>query len=444
MIRQIGRGCLTSACLQSGGTALHKRQVGGMMATMDSPDPYAALCCAPYRRYFLGNFLSITGVQMQTTAVGWDLYIRTGDEFALGLAGLVQFLPIVTLFLLSGHVADRLPRRWIIFIAQSAIATASSCLALIAWWTADYRLIYACLLAVGIARAFQQPAKAALLPLLVPTEHFGNAVTWNSTGFQLASVLGPAAAGLTIKWAESPVAVYLLDAAAAGCFMLTLFFLPVRQAKRVPRALSFDELAAGFRFLWKHQVILGALSLDLFAVLLGGAVTLLPVYAETILHVGPSGLGWLRTAPAIGALVMAIFLAHRPPLANAGWLLLGSVAGFGIATIGFGLSTSFGFSMAMLILTGALDNISVVIRNTLVQMLTPDELRGRVSAVNSLFIGASNELGGFESGTVAHFFGPVVSVVSGGIGTIGVVVMTGAMLPKLRRYGRPDDEAVAE
>jgi MFS family permease len=204
--------------------------------------------------------------------------------------------------------------------------------------------------------------------------------------------------------------------------------------------MHVDELAAGFRFVWSHPLILGALSLDLFAVLLGGAVTLLPVYAEDILKVGPSGLGWLRTAPAIGALLMAILLAHRKPLAQAGTAMLLSVAGFGVATIVFGASRNFTLSVLMLLLTGALDNISVVIRHTLVQTKTPDHLRGRVSAVNSLFIGASNELGGFESGLVAHYFGPVVSVVSGGIGTILVVICTALAIPELRRYGKLGEE----
>jgi MFS family permease len=403
---------------------------------MTSHDPYAALRLADYRRYFVGNFASNFGLQMQTTAVGWDIYQRTDSTLALGMAGLIQFLPVITLFLLAGHAADRFSRKWIILIAQIVVAASSLGLALISWTHAHYGLIYVCLAAVGIARAFQQPAKSALLPLLVPTEHFSNAVTWNSSGFHLASVLGPAAGGLMIKLTESPVSTYMLDAIAAGVFVGALLGTRVRPMDHVHRALSFEQLSAGFRFVWHHQIVLGALALDLFAVLLGGAVTLLPTFARDILHVGPSGLGWLRTAPAMGALLMAIVLAHRPPLTRAGLALLWSVAGFGIATIVFGLSTNFALSMVMLFLTGALDNISVVIRHTLVQTLTPDALRGRVSAVNSLFIGASNELGGFESGLVAYLFTPQVSVVSGGVGTVLVVILTALALPKLRDYDR--------
>jgi MFS family permease len=256
----------------------------------------------------------------------------------------------------------------------------------------------------------------------------------------MASVLGPAAAGLLIKWTHSPLPVYLVDAAAAIAFIGCLTLIRLRPSINVQRGLDLRELVAGFRFVWSHQLILGALSLDLFAVLLGGAVTLLPVYAEDILQVGPSGLGWLRTAPAVGALLMAIVLAHRPPLGRAGLVMLLSVAGFGAATVVFGFSRSFALSMAALFLTGALDNISVVIRHTLVQTLTPDHLRGRVSAVNSLFIGASNELGGFESGMVAHYFSPVISVVSGGIGTMIVVLLIALRMPKLRGYDRLGEE----
>ena len=403
-------------------------------------DPYAALRLPAYRRYFVGSFIATVGLQMQTTAVGWDIYLRTESKLALGFAGLAQFLPVVTLFLVSGHAADRYSRKWIVIISQLVVAIASACLGLIALNVADYRLIFVCLISVGIARAFLQPAKAALLPLLVPKETFSNAVTWNSTGFHLASVIGPALGGLMIKWTKSPTWVYWFDAIAASIFAIAILSLQVVRGAATKKGINRADLVAGFKFVRSHQVILGALSLDMFAVLLGGAVTLLPVYAEDILHVGASGLGWLRTAPAIGALTMAILLAHRPPIGKAGWMLLISVAGFGAATIGFGFSKSFWLSMLMLFMTGAWDNISVVIRHTLVQTLTPDALRGRVSAVNSLFIGASNELGGFESGLVAHFFGPVASVVSGGIGTIFVVITTAVSLPRLRKYGKLGDD----
>ena len=406
---------------------------------MDAHDPYAALRLPDYRRYFIGNFASNFGLQMQTVAVGWDIYQRTHAPWALGLTGLVQFLPVVGLFLLAGHAADRYPRKWIIILAQIVVGTASLCLALIHWTQADYRWIYVCLGAVGIARSFQQPAKAAILPLLVPTEQFSNAVTWSSSGFHLASVLGPAAGGMLIHLTGSPLSAYVIDAGTAVVFAVCLFMTQPRRMELVQRSLKMKELVAGFRFLWGHQIVLGALLLDLFAVLLGGAVALLPIFAEDILQVGASGLGWLRMAPAIGALTVAILLAHRPPMSRAGAALLWSVAGFGLATVGFGLASNFWVAMLMLALTGAFDNVSVVIRHTLVQTHTPDSLRGRVSAVNSLFIGASNELGAFESGSVAQLFGPVASVVSGGIGTLVVVVLTAIKLPKLRKYGRLGD-----
>ena len=400
-----------------------------------SQDAYAALRHANYRHYFAGNFLATVGVQMQSTAVGWDVYVRTQSKLALAWVGLIQFLPVILLFLVSGHVADRYSRRWIVFAAQLVVGVASLFMAIVAYFQWDYRWIYASLLLVGIARAFQQPAKASLLPLLVPEADFPNAVTWHTSGFHLACVVGPALGGLLIKWTESPMVVYLADVCAAAFFATALVTLKVKPAVRKHLPASLAMVAAGLKFLRTQQVVFGAMLLDLFAVLLGGAVTLLPVYAEDILRVGPSGLGYLRTAPAVGAVVTAVIIAHRTRMKHAGRALLLSVAGFGLATIGFGMSRTLGFALLMLFLTGVLDTVSVVIRQTLVQTLTPDELRGRVSAVNSLFIGASNELGGFESGLVAHYFGPVVSVVSGGIGTLLVVGGVGWALPELRKYG---------
>jgi MFS family permease len=275
------------------------------------------------------------------------------------------------------------------------------------------------------------------LPQIVPRERFSNAVAWNTGAFHMASALGPALAGLLIALYGSPIIIYLLDAVAAGGFFALLAFIQSRPVATTSSESSPKELAAGLAFLRRSPVILGAITLDMFAVLLGGAITLLPVYAsKEILNVGPTGYGWMRAAPAVGALAMSILLAHRPPLERAGRALLWSVAGFGVATIVFGLSRSFWLSLVTLLVTGALDNISVVVRHTLVQVLTPDELRGRVSAVNGLFIGASNELGGFESGLVAELFNPTISVVSGGIGTLLVVATVAVVSPPLRRYGR--------
>lgn len=406
-------------------------------------DAYAALRVPSFRFYLTGNLIAGLGMQMQTVAVGWEVYVRSGSKWALGLVGLVQFVPVVALALFAGQLADTFSRKRIVLLSVLLFAGASFGLAWISASGADYRLMYVCLLLTGIARAFQQPAKASLLPQLVPLEHFSNAVTWSTGGFHLASVAGPAVGGLLIGWLGSARWVYVIDAGTALCFAACLLLVRLRPVEREKkRGVSLSELLAGLGFLRRNQIILGAILLDMFAVLFGGAVMLLPVYAEDILQVGAMGLGWMRTAPAIGALSMALVLAHRRPFAKAGRALLLAVAGFGFATIVFGLSRNYWLSLSMLFLTGALDNISVVIRQTLVQVLTPDHVRGRVSAINGLFIGASNELGGFESGAVAAVFTPTVSVVSGGLGTIAIVATMAVGFPRLRRYGRlgsPDE-----
>jgi MFS family permease len=314
------------------------------------------------------------------------------------------------------------------------MAAGSLGLAAASLWQAPLLTMYACLLASGIGRAFQQPAKAAFLPQVVPRDRFTNAVTWNTGGFHLASIVGPLLAGVLIRLTQSPALVYAVDA----LFVLTLIVLLTqvvgRKHQPANEPLTLRSLTAGIGFVWRTKLVLGAITLDMFAVLLGGAVALLPIYARDILHVSAIGLGCLTAAPAVGALLTTFFLAHRPPMRHAGQALLWSVAGFGAATIVFGLSRSFWLSLAMLFATGALDQVSVVVRHTLVQLLTPDAMRGRVAAVNSMFIGASNELGGFESGLVAALFSPVVSVVSGGIGTLAVVAAVALCWPQIRRY----------
>jgi MFS family permease len=332
---------------------------------------------------------------------------------------------------------------------MAALAAAKDCSAGLAWcsWSAaPVGWTYVFLLFIGVARTFMQPARAAFLPQIVPREVFSNAVTWSSTGFQLSSVLGPAAAGPLIAWQQSGMLIYVLAGALAlyNCACLSR----IRSRPFVPssESPSLAVLAAGLSFVWRTKVMLAAITLDMFAVLLGGVTALLPVYQEDILNVDPNGFGWMRAAPGIGAVCMSFLLAHRPPLERAGRALLLAVAGFGMATIVFGFSRVFGLSLAMLVLLGALDMISVVIRHTLVQLLTPDDMRGRVSAVNGMFIGISNELGEFESGMVAHAFdrrddptfGPTVSAASGGVGTLFVVAAVGLIWPQLRNYGRLD------
>jgi MFS family permease len=401
-------------------------------------DPYAALRLPNFRLYLAGNALAIFGMQMQTVAVGWEIYERTHEPLDLGLVGLAQFLPVAALTLPAGHVADVLNRKYVIMASIFSLACCSLGLAWISSQQGAVFWMYVCLLASGVARAFLQPAKSSFLPQIVPREHFTTAVTWNMGAFQLASVLGPAAGGFLIAWLKRAAAVYVIDAAAALSFfvMLALIHSPRHTPSR--EAVRWRTFLVGAEFVWNNKVILGAMTLDMFAVLLGGAVALEPAYAKDILLVGPTGLGWMQAAPAIGALIMSFILAHRPPIKRAGPTLMWMVAGFGAATIVFGISRSFPLSLAMLFLTGAFDIVSVVIRHTLVQLLTPDAMRGRVSAVNGMFIGASNELGRFESGLVASWFNPVVSVVSGGIGTLIVVALVASAWPQLARYGPLD------
>jgi MFS family permease len=373
------------------------------------------------------------GQQMLSVGIGWELYERTHSALALGLVGLVQVLPVIFLALLAGQVADQFDRRRIVLITQGVLALCSIGLALISYGQGLVLLIYLCLFIIGTARAFNNPARAALLPQLVPKEIFSNAVTWNSSGFQLAAMLGPALAGLLIAVQKSATWVYIFCALSALIFFGCLFLIKGRQAERSKEPVTFKSLAAGFSFVWQTKIILAAITLDLFAVLLGGATTLLPIFAKDILHVGPDGLGWLRAAPAIGAFIMALTITYLPTMSQAGKTLLWAVGGFGAATIGFGLSQSFWFSLFMLVMIGALDSISVVVRQTLVQLRTPDEMRGRVSAVNGMFISTSNELGGFESGLAASLFGPVLAVVGGGIGTIAVVIAVAIIWPEIRK-----------
>jgi MFS family permease len=401
-------------------------------------DPYAALRLAGFRRYLIGNMTLNLGWQMQKVAVGWEIYERTGSAFYLGFAGLIQYLPMVAFTLIAGHITDSYSRKRVLMFALGGNALAALVLALNSATSGSIFVLYGCLFALGTARAFTMPARGAFLPQIVPLEIFSNAASWNSSLFEIATMAGPAVGGLLIGMFRSATLNYAIAAMGA----LTFFFMTAgiryqhRQQDRPP--LTLDSLSAGVRYVWSKKVILSAIILDMFGVLLGGATALMPIYAKDILHVGPRGLGWLMAAPSIGAVSMALAQAHRGPARKAGRTLLFAVAGFGVVTVVFGISKSFWLSMLMLCVLGACDNISVVIRNTLVQLLTPDEMRGRVSALNALFIGTSNELGAFESGVVAGFFGPVFSVVGGGIGTILVVVTVAGLFPQLRSFGRLD------
>ncbi len=404
-------------------------------------DPYSALRHADYRRLLAGNMLASIGTEMQSVAVGWELYQRTDSALALGLVGLIQFLPVVLLSLPAGHAADQYSRKAILAGAQGVMACTSLGLAALSVFQGPVWLVYVCLLAAGVSQAFNSPARWALVPQVVPATALANAMTWNSSGWQVASMLGPALGGLVIGATGHAVGAYLLAVCGSlTCAGLVATLRP-RASTRLREPLSLASLLAGVAFVRRTPLILATITLDLFAVLLGGATALLPIFARDILDAGPEGLGWLRAAPSFGAFLMALALAHRPPMLRAGRALLVAVAGFGLATVVFGLSRNFLLSFGTLALTGALDNISVVVRSTLVQLLTPDEMRGRVSAVNAVFISSSNQLGAFESGLTAELFGPVLSVVGGGIGTVLVVLAVMVVWPQVLQLGplRPEE-----
>ncbi|MFL5121360.1 MAG: MFS transporter [Microvirga sp.] len=396
---------------------------------------YAAFRSRDFRLFSASRLLSIMALQMQNVAVGWLVYDLTRSAFALGLVGLAAFVPALALVLVTGHVADAFDRRLIMLIAHAATALSATGLVLFAAMGADAALpVYGLVALAGTARAFGLPAQQALLPLLVPREDFGNAVAWNSSVNQTATISGPALGG--VLYLLGPTVVFATVAAAFAAAALLAALIVPRPPERRRERTSWTTLVAGLSFIRAHPVVLGAISLDLVAVFLGGATALLPIFAQDILHVGPVGLGLLRSAPAVGALAMAFTLAHRPVARNAGRRMLQAVALFGLSTIGFGLSTSLYLSLACLALIGAADMVNVYVRQTLVQTETPDAMRGRVAAVNSIFIGASNELGEFESGTLAALLGAVPAVVIGGAATIAVAALWGRMFPQLAARDR--------
>lgn len=415
---------------------------------MSSLDPYIAFRFRDYRLLLGGSLLANVGRAMLSVAIGWELYVRTQSAMALGWVGLVQALPIIVLAIPAGHLADRMDRKWIVFTSRIGMALASLGLVVLSVTHGAISMIYACLLLQAIGQAFNGAAASALLPQTVPRDAFSNALNWKSSSFQVASVVGPAMGGLLLAHGSAAI-VYAADVILN---LLYAGFVAMMSNRHVDTTrhekTTLRSLVAGFHYVWKTKIILAAITLDLFAVLLGGATVLMPIFARDILHAGPAGLGWLRAGPALGAFLMAITLAHSRPLPNIGNVMLASVAGFGLATIIFGLSQWFWLSLLMLVLIGALDNISVVVRHNLVQLGTPNAMRGRVSAVNNVFISSSNELGAFESGLVAAWFGVTFSVVSGGVGTIIVVLIAAYVWPEIRQlkslrdlsHGQPDGE----
>lgn len=405
---------------------------------MSSPSSaFAVLAHRNFRNFLIARFFTTFTMMMMSVAVGWQVYDLTESPFALGIVGLAQFVPAFLLTLPGGLAADRFERRRVILFGVSLeLVVALSMLAITLSASPRASWIFAVLTLVGVGRAFLAPASQSFLPLLVPQEDFIRAVAWNSSVFQAASIAGPAVGGLL--YALGPVYVY---GCAAACLLIASSLIAVLKTPaktRVVTSTRIADLFTGVKYVFSRQAILGAVSLDLFAVLFGGATALLPIYARDILHTGTWGLGFLRSAPALGAATVALMLAHHPIREKAGLKLFGCVAMFGFCTIIFGISRSFFLSFGALVILGAVDMVSVVIRQTLVQISTPDAMRGRVSAVNMLFIGASNELGEFESGVTAAWFGTVPSVVIGGLGTLAVVAIWAWRFPILRKMNRLD------
>ncbi len=405
----------------------------------EKKDAYAALKIPAFRNFQLSRFMLTFAIQMAETIIGWKIYELTHDKLALGLLGLSEALPFIITSFYGGHAADTYNRYK---IARRTILGITLCFAAIGMMLSGDAVlfheygalpIYFIIGISGIIRGFMAPAYQSIFPQLIPRELYPNAATWGSNTWQTAAVLGPALGGIVYGFTSVEFSFAL-----AVVFMLISFFIflrvPVKETPPKEKTETlYQSLTAGLRFVFKKQEMLSAISLDLFAVLFGGAVALLPVFAKDILHVGPQGLGILRASPFFGSVVMGFFLAYNPPTHNAGRNLLFAVTGFGLATIGFAFSESFMLSFIMLFLTGAFDNVSVVIRQTIVQTMTPDHMRGRVSAVNQIFISSSNEIGAFESGLAAKLMGTVPSVFFGGCMTLAVVATTYLFVPKMRK-----------
>ena len=402
-------------------------------------DPYSALRIGLFRNYLIASSLVSMGTAAQGLAIGWEVYDRTGEALSLGLVGLVQAIPMLLFTLPAGYLADVYDRRKLMMLSLAGATLTSLGLAAFSYHELSVNWMYGLLFLDATMLRMGGPARSAIMPLLVPEEEFENAVKWRTSLQQITGIGGPALGGFIIAY--NIQAAYVLSAVSSLAFIVFLFGMQLPAAARSARGQMIEQVAEGLRFVWNKKILLGASSLDLFAVLLGGAVYLLPIFAREIVDLAPVGLepeealGWLRAAPAAGACVMALLMAHLPPMQKAGRTLLLCVAGFGAATIVFGLSQNFWLSMAVLALTGAFDNVSMVVRHVVSQMSTPNHMRGRVSAVNSIFIGSSNEIGGFESGLVAQLYNPVVSVVSGGIGTLVVVLAWSGLFPSLRTLG---------
>ncbi|MGF9694864.1 MFS transporter [Rhizobium sp. 0TCS1.26] len=407
------------------------------MSMTASDDRFAAFRHSSYTRFFFCRFLAAFAIQIVSVSVGWQMYDVTGNALYLGLIGLFQFLPSLILMLVTGTVADRYNRRAIV---AGCLMLGSLCAAALLFLTVTGQFspwpVFGILIVFGIERAFMGPAVQSLAPNLVPEHALPNAVAWNSSSWQTASIVGPVAGGLL--YGVSATAAYSVALAFMLAAALLIISIPKPPQRTSSKAVNLSTILAGFRFIWSEKVVLGAISLDLFAVLLGGAVALMPIFARDVLDLGPWGLGLLRAAPGIGAIVVAVLLAAYPIRHHAGVAMFIGVALFGVGTVVFGLSTAPWLSIGALMLMGASDMISVYVRESLIMLWTPDEVRGRVNAVNMVFVGASNELGEFRAGTMAHLIGAVPAVVIGGFGTLAVAVVWAMSFPKLRRIDSLD------
>ena len=401
----------------------------------------AAFASSNFRRYQSARLAVIIGAEAQAVAVAWQVYAMTHRALDLGLTGLALFLPGLLFLVPSGHVADRFDRRNIILVCYALQMLCTGALLAIALAGSHrVQLVYAVLFLIGTGRSFSGPASSALVPHLVPEDHFVNAVTWGAAIFQTANIVGPALGGLLFtlpgfgleRDLAGPAIVFVFTLCTQLFFLLQVGRITLRLGRMEHRAASLDVLLAGFRFVRRTQLLIGSQSLDLFVVLLGGAVALMPIFAQEVLHTGPRGLGMLRAAPALGALCMSMLLARFPLHRHAGRKLFLGVAIFGLTTVVFGLSRNLTLSLVALAIGGAADMISVVIRSSVLQLATPPEMRGRVSAVNALFLGGSNELGEFESGLTAQWMGAVRATVAGGIGSLVVTGLWAWLFPDLR------------
>jgi MFS family permease len=410
-----------------------------MDSNLNTADAYAALKINDFRRFLTARFLLTFAIQMQSVIVGWQIYQLTHDALSLGLIGMSEAIPFFCVALFAGHVADIVNRKKIILISNLVYFICALALLLIAT-SLHHALsmfgatpIYLIIFITGIARGFMSPAQSAFAAQLVPRELFGNASTWNSVTWQIAEITGPAVAGLLCGFFSIGLGYFFVTCFSAIGLLFYTFIQNKPLPERTKTETIWQSLSAGIKFVFNNQVLLSAISLDMFAVFFGGAVCILPIFADQVLHIGAEGLGFLRAAPAAGAIIMSFVQAHHPMFKNAGRNILICVFAFGLCIIAFALSRNFYLAFFVLMLSGMVDNVSVIIRATIVQLFTPDEMRGRVASVNSIFIGSSNELGSFESGLAAKLLGLIPSIIFGGSMTLIVVAAVKRFAPKLSK-----------